>query len=41
MIVGDDISIDTGESDDRVTLNRVNVADEINIERRNANDSLA
>lgn len=38
--IGDDLSIDTGDAADRVTLNRVNVTDEINIELRGGDDTL-
>jgi hypothetical protein len=39
--IGDDLTIDTGDADDRVNLNLVNVADEINIELRDGNDALS
>ena len=39
-IIGDDLTIDTGDADDRVNLNLVNVADEINIELHDGNDTL-
>ena len=39
--IADDLTIDTGDAGDRVTLNRVNVADEVNIELRDGNDTLS
>ena len=39
--IADDLTIDTGDAGDRVTLNLVNVADEINIELRDGNDTLS
>jgi hypothetical protein len=39
--IADDLTIDTGDAGDQVTLNRVNVVDEINIELRDGNDTLS
>lgn len=39
-VVGDDLSIDSGDGDDNVTLTVVNVVDSINIELRGGNDRL-
>jgi hypothetical protein len=38
--IADDLTIDTGDADDRVTLNLVNVNDDISIELRDGNDTL-